>query len=163
MSFGNFQLLEIQITGQLDELHPVQQWLGNVKFHIGSCNEQHLGQVVIHLQIVIVERIVLLRIQYLQQGSRRIAAKINPHLIHFIQQDHWIDRPCTFHRLNNLARHCSYVCSTMSSNFRLIPHTAQGNAHELASQRPCNGLCQRRFTNARRTDETENLPSHLPD
>ena len=43
-----------------------------------------------HIEIVVAERLVLLRIQYFEQRRRRIAAEIASEFIYFVEQQHRI-------------------------------------------------------------------------
>ena len=61
------QLLLVEITGEPDDLHAVAEWLGHLRKEVGRRHEQHLRKVVIDLEVVIVERTVLLRVEHLQQ------------------------------------------------------------------------------------------------
>ena len=49
----------------------------------------------------------------------------------------------------------------MPPNFCLVPHAAQGDANELAPQRPRNRPTQRCLSHARRTDKAEDRSFHV--
>ena len=53
------QLLLGHISGNVDNLHPVPQRLGDGVQHVCRANEQHLGQVDGHVQVVVKERVIL--------------------------------------------------------------------------------------------------------
>ena len=82
---GDFHLLLGKVTCDIDQLHPVQKGRldsGNV---IRRGDEQHVRQVIVHIQIVIVERHILLRVKYFEQCRRRVALEVAAELVDLIQ------------------------------------------------------------------------------
>ncbi len=79
-------LLILGIARDADDLHAVEQRRRNVQA-VRRAHEHHLGQVEIHLQVVVVEGAVLLRIEHLEQRRGRIAAEIGGHLVDFVEQE----------------------------------------------------------------------------
>ena len=75
---GDGQLLFLDVTGEFDHLEPVAQRGRHRVEDVGRRDEHHLAQVVRDLEIVVAERVVLLRIQYFQQRGRGVAAEIQP-------------------------------------------------------------------------------------
>ena len=63
----NVNLLVFRIAADLDNLHPVQQGLGNGGSVIGRSDEQHLGKIDGDFDIMVGEPDVLLRIQHFQK------------------------------------------------------------------------------------------------
>ena len=61
-----FCFLVLGITGDADNFHAVQQGAGNVE-RVGGGQKHHLGQVEVHLQVMVIESVVLLRVQHFQQ------------------------------------------------------------------------------------------------
>ena len=62
--------------------------------------------------------------------------------------------------LNDLAGQRADIGAAMAANFRFVVHTAQRDAHELASQRARNGFAERRLADARRPDEAQDRSLH---
>ena len=58
----------------------------------------------VHIQIVVAERRILLRIERFQQRRSRITAKVAPHFVDFIEHEHRIFRLRTPNALNDLPR-----------------------------------------------------------
>ena len=56
-------------------------------------DEHHVRQVIVQVEVVIVERAVLLRVEHLEQRRRRISAEIRRHLVDLVEQDHGVVRP----------------------------------------------------------------------
>ena len=129
---------------------------GNGVQHVRRGDEQHLRQVVLHVEIVVLEGGVLLRVQHLQQRRRRIAAEVRGHLVDLIQHEDRVLRSGLLHRLDNLSRQRADVGAAMAANLGLVAHAAQRHAHELAARRLGNRHAQRGLADARRPDEAEN-------
>ena len=65
---GDGDLLVLGVPVEPDDLHPVEQGPGDGVDHVGSGQEQHLGEVELDLEVVVAEGVVLRRIEDLQQG-----------------------------------------------------------------------------------------------
>ena len=50
----------------------------------------------------------------------------------------------------------------MAADLRFVAHAAERDAHELAVHRPRDRLAERRLADARRADEAEDRPLHVP-
>ena len=58
-------LLQLGVAGKVDDLHAVLQGGRNVLSHVGRAEEEDVGEVELHLKVVIHEGVILLRIQNL--------------------------------------------------------------------------------------------------
>src|SRR6266478_5737793 len=61
------QLLLARVAGQFDDLHAVAQRLRDGVHPVGRGNEQYLGKIERHIEVVIAERVVLLWIENFHQ------------------------------------------------------------------------------------------------
>ncbi len=129
--------------------------------HVRRADEQHLRQIERHVEIVIAERVVLLRIQRLQQRRCRIAAEVAAQLVHLVQHDHRVVGFRPANALDDLPRQRADVRPPVAANLRLVVHAAQRDALELAAQRARNRPAQAGFAHARRPDEAQNRPLHV--
>ena len=66
MALGYLYLLLGDVSAHLYQLHTVEQWTRNGTEIVGCGNEEHLGEVEVHVQIVVVEGVVLLRVEHLK-------------------------------------------------------------------------------------------------
>ena len=160
MLAGNLNLFVLGVAGDADDLHAVHQRSGNIE-RIRGRDEHHVGEVVIHLEVVIVERAVLLGVEDLKQSRRRIAAEIGAHLVDLVQQEQRVRGLRLAHRLDDLAGHRADVGAAVSADFRFIPHAAQRHAHELTSGRLRDRLAKRGLADARRADEAQDRSGQL--
>jgi hypothetical protein len=85
---GDGDLLVLGVAVELDEFHPVQQRCRDGVEHVRRGQEDHVGQVELHLQVVVPERVVLRRVQHLQQTLPRVAAVVRPDLVDLVEQHH---------------------------------------------------------------------------
>ena len=141
---------------QPQHFHAVLQRAGNGVQHVCRRYEQHLRQVVLHIEIVVLEVGVLLRVEHLEQCRGRIAAEIRGHLVHFVQHEDGVLGAGLLHRLDDLAGQRADVSAAMAANLRLIAHAAQRHADKLAAGGLGDRHAERGLAHARRSDEAEN-------
>ena len=72
--------------------------------HVRRRDEQHLRQIERHVEVVIAERVVLLRIEHLEQRRRRIAAEVGAELVDLVEDEHRVLRLGAAQPLDDLAR-----------------------------------------------------------
>ena len=118
-------LLDFGVARQLDDLHPVAQRLRNWIHPVGRGDEQNLREIERHVEIVVAERAVLLRVQHLHQRRRRIAAEIASEFIHFVEHEDRIVRLRAAQALNDLARQRADVRPAMAANLGFVVHAAE--------------------------------------
>ena len=70
---GDEDLLVLGVAVEADELHPVEQRSGDRVGDVGRGDEHHLGQVEVDLEVVVAERVVLGRVEHLEQRGGRVA------------------------------------------------------------------------------------------
>ncbi len=68
MALGNLCLLFGDVAAYFYQLHTVEERTRNDAQVIGCGDEEHLGEVVIHIEIIVMEGIVLFRVQHFEQG-----------------------------------------------------------------------------------------------
>ena len=67
----DLELLLLGIARQLEHFHPVAQRRRNRVEHVRRRHKQHFRQIERHVEIMIAERVVLLRIEHLEQRRAR--------------------------------------------------------------------------------------------
>ncbi len=123
--------------------------------HVRGGDEEHLRQVVLHVEVVVDEHEVLFGIEHFQQRRRRIAAEVHRHLVHFIQHEHRVLGARLLHHLDDLAGQRADVGAAMAANFGFVAHAAQRHANELAARGLGDAHAQRGLAHARRPDEAQ--------
>lgn len=68
MAAGNLNLFFRDIAAYLNQLHTVQQRSGDGIQIIGSSDEHHFGQIIVHIQKVIMECSILFRVEHFEEG-----------------------------------------------------------------------------------------------
>jgi len=106
-------------------------------------------------RIVIAEILVLLGVQYLQQGRGRIPAPIRADLVHLVEDEHGVVRLCAPDRLQDAAGHGANVRAAVAAYLSLVVHATQGGSRELAAHSARDRLTQGGLTHARRPDEAQ--------
>src|SRR5713226_7922176 len=105
---------------------------------------------------MILEHMVLFRIENLEQSRARIAAKIRAQLVDFVEQQHRIARSAFLHHLDNLSGQSADVGSSMTANLRLVTDAAERQAHELSARRAGNRFAETGLADSWWAHETKN-------
>ena len=155
-------LLVFRVTGQTDDFHAIEQRRRNVQA-VRRADEHHLRQVEIDLEVMVVERGVLLRVEHFEQRRGRIAAEVHRHLVDFVEQEQRIVHGGLRHVLHDLAGHGADVRAAMAADLGLVTHAAERHAHELAVRGARDALAERGLADARRTDEAQDGALDLVD
>ena len=113
-------------------------------------DEHDVRQVVLDVEVVIEERVVLLRIEHFQQRRRRVAAEVHRHLVDFVEQEDRVHRAGLLHHLDDLAGERADVGAAVAADLGLVTHAAERQAHELAVHGARDRLGQRGLADARR-------------
>ena len=121
----------------------------------------HFGQIEIDLEVVIVERVVLLRIEHFEQRRRRIAAEVHRHLVDLVEHEQRIARADLGQVLDDAARHRADVGAAMAADLRFVAHAAERHADELAVRRLRDRLAERGLADAGRADQAQDRALHL--
>jgi hypothetical protein len=77
-----------------------------------------------NVEIVILERVVLFRIEHLEQRRTRVATEVRAELVDFVEQQHGISPRRLLHHLNDLTGQRADVCATMTANLSFVAHAA---------------------------------------
>ena len=156
----DLDLLVLGVAGDPDDLHAVHQRRRNVE-RIRRGDEHHVGEIVVDLEIVVVEGGVLLGVEHLEQGRRRIAAEIGAHLVDLVEQEQRVRRLGLAHRLDDLAGHRADVGAPVTADLGLVAHAAERHAHEFAAGRLRDRLAERGLADAGRADQAQDRPGQL--
>lgn len=128
---GDIDLLVLGVARQADDFHPIQQGRRDVH-RVRGAEEHHVGQVVVDFQVVIVEVVVLLRVEHLEQRRGGIPAHVAAHLVDFVEEEQRVAHADLGHLLDQAARHGADIGTTVTADLGLVTHAAERHAHELA-------------------------------
>ena len=143
-------LLVLGVAVQADQLHPVEQRLGDGLDHVGRGDEQHVGQVELDLEVVVAERVVLRRVEHLEQRGRRVAPVVGAELVDLVQQDDRVHRAGLADGPDDAARQRADVGAPVPADLRLVADAAERDAGELAAHGAGDRLAERGLADAGR-------------
>ena len=148
------------IARQADDFHAVEQRRGNGKVVRGA-DEQRLGQIEAHVEVMVEEIGVLLGVEHFQQRRGRVALITGADLVDFVEHDDRVGRADLLQRLHELARHRADVGAAMALDLGFVAHAADREAIELAPQRVGNGFADRGFADPGRPDQQQDRARHF--
>ena len=162
MTTRNFFFLFGQIAFHFNQFHSVEQRPGNRVQIVCRGNEQHLRQIIVKVQEVIVERVVLLGVKHFQQGRLRVAIVIIlRNLVDFIQNEHWIVCLGFDETFDDAARHRPDIRAAVAANLGFIVNTSQGYSDIFPAQSGCYAFSQRGLAHSRRTIKAQYRGLHI--
>ena len=91
-------------------------------------------------------------------AALRVAAVVGADLVDLVQQHNGIHRSRLADRAHDAAGQRADVGAPVPADLGLVAHTAQGDAHELAAQRPGDALAQRRLADTGGTGQHHDGP-----
>ncbi len=102
---------------------------------------------------MVAERVVLRRVEHLEQRRRGIAAVVGADLVDLVEQDDGVHRSGLADRTDQAAGQRTDVRTTVAADLGLVTYAAECDADEVAAQRTGDALAQRRLADAGRADE----------
>src|SRR4030042_5392279 len=142
----------------MDHLHPIQQGRGNGREGIGRSNEEDMGEIEGHIEIMIRKGKILFRIEGLEKRGRRAPSHIRTHFIHFVEHEHRVESFGPSDLLNDPAGKGSHIGSPVSPNLRFVSYPSQRDPDELSLQSPSYGASQGRRAYSGRAEKAEDGP-----
>ena len=85
---GNLNLILEDISRDIYQLHTVTQGRVDSRNIVCRSDKEHLRQVVLHVEVVVVEGGFLLRVEHLKQCRRRVAVVRYGHLVHLVEDNY---------------------------------------------------------------------------
>ncbi len=153
---GDEDLLLVGVAVEAHDVHAVEQRRRDGVEHVGRGDEDDLGQVEVELEVVVAERVVLRRVEHLEQGGGRVARpRAGAELVDLVEQHDGVHRAGLGDRLHDAARLRPDVGAPVAADLGLVAHAAEGDAHELAAHGPGDRLAERRLADARGPDQRD--------
>ncbi len=112
-------------------------------------------EVELDVEVVVSERVVLRRVEHLEQRGGRISAPVGADLVDLVEHDHRVHRPRVAESADEPARERADVGPTVASDLRLVADPSERHADELPSGSTCDRLADGRLAGAGRADERE--------
>ena len=108
------------------------------------------------------ERVVLGRVEHLEQRRGGVAPVVGPDLVDLVQHDDRVHGPGLAQRAHQAARLGAHVGAAVATDLGLVADAAERHADELAPQCVGDGLAERRLADARRADEGQDRTGAAP-
>ena len=126
VALGYLNLLLGDVATDLYNLHAVKQRPGNGVELVGSGYEHGLGQVVVHVEVVVVEGVVLLGVEHLKKRRGGVAVeRILCYLVYLVKDKHGVRRASFLDALDDTAGHSPDVGTTVTAYLGLVMETTQ--------------------------------------
>ena len=114
-----------------------------------------MRQVELDVQVVVAERVVLGRVEHLEQGRRRVAAPVGADLVDLVEHDHRVHRAGIAQRAHQPPRQGADVRAPVAADLGLVADAAERHADELPPGRARDRLADRGLAGARRADQRQ--------
>ena len=152
---GDSELFLGDVARQADHVHTVEQWPGDCVELVGGADEQDLGQVHAHVQVVVQEFPVLFRVQGFKQCGGRVALEGGADLVDLIQHDYRVRYLRVLQGLHKFAGHGADVGAAVALDFGFVAHAAHAESIELAAEGVGDGMADGGLAHARRAHQQE--------
>mmetsp|Transcript_68222 Transcript_68222/g.120415 ORF Transcript_68222/g.120415 Transcript_68222/m.120415 type:complete len:332 (+) Transcript_68222:1274-2269(+) len=161
MRSGDVDLLFDCVARQIYDLHSIKEGPVDGLQVVASAEEQNFGQIEGCVHVMILEGVILFRIQQFQHGTGGVEHGVPCELVDLVEKDHWIVHLQRRQSLHDGTRHAADVCTPMTSKFCLVSNASQSNAVELPSQGLGHGSAKRGLSNSWRSMEAKDWPLHV--
>ena len=151
----DLELLLLGVAGELDHLHAVAQRRRDGVEDVRRGDEHDLAEVERHVEVVVLEADVLLRVEHLEQRRRRVAAEVHAELVDLVEHEERVVRARLPQALDDAAGQRADVGAAVAADLGLVADAAEREADELAPHRARDRAPERRLADARRPDEAE--------
>ncbi len=159
---GDGDLVVLGVAVDADQLHPVEQRLRNRLQGVRRGDEEHVGQVQVEVQVVVAERVVLRRVQHLQQRRGRVAPVVAADLVDLVEQDDRVHRARFPDGSDDASGKSAHIGTAVAADLRLVTHAAQGDPDELAAEGARHGLAERGLADSGRTGQQDHRARATP-
>ena len=149
------------VPGNRDLLHAIAQRRRHRRHQVRRRDEEDSRQIEGHVQVVVLEREVLLRVEDLQQGGAGVTAEIGPQLVDLVEHEHGVVRAGLLDALDDASRQRADVGPAMPPDLGLVVHPAQRDAREAPAHGAGDRATQGCLADARRPDEAQDRPLDL--
>ena len=121
----NPDFFRFQVPREPDDFHAILQRRRDGVRHVRRRDEEDLAQVELDLEVVIAERVVLFRIEHLEQGRRGVAAEVARHFVDLVEKNDGVPCLCLDERLDDTSRHRPDVRASVPADLGLVADPTQ--------------------------------------
>ena len=91
---------------------------------------------------MVAERVVLRRVEHLEQGGGGVAAEVRTELVDLVEEDDRVHRARLAQGAHQATRLGAHVGPAMAADLGLVAHTAERHPDERTTEGPGDGLTQ---------------------
>src|SRR5438034_4194775 len=161
VALGDLELFTLGVAREGHRLQAVEQRTRNALREVGGRDEQHFRQVEGHAQVVIRERLVLRRVEYLEQRGGRVSLERDTQLVELVEEEYRVLGTRLLHALDDPAWHGADVGAPMASDVGLVAGAAERNANVRPTHGARDRLGDRGLAYPRGADEQQDLTARL--
>ena len=161
VALGDRDLLVDRVAVEADHLHAVEERPGDRLGNVGGRDEDDLRQVELDVEVVVAERVVLRRVEHLEQRRGRVAAPVGADLVDLVEHDHRVHRPGVAQGADEPARQRADVGAPVAADLGLVADAAERHPHELSVERTGDRLADRGLARPGRADQGEDRAGAL--
>ncbi len=88
-------------------------------------DEEHAREIEGDLHVVVAKRVILRRVQYLEQRRRRVPLHADGDLVDLVQHQHGVRDACGLQRLDDAPGHRADVRAAVPPDLRLVTDSAE--------------------------------------
>ena len=143
------------VPRELDHLEAVAERCGERLESVRRAEEEHLREVERNLEVVIGERVVLLRVQDLEERRFRRSLETLRELVDLVEQDHRVFDLGLSERVQDASRQCAHVGAPVAANLGFVAHAAKRDTNERAARGLRDRLPEASLSDARRSHEAK--------
>ena len=134
MAAGDFNFFLGQVAAEVYDFKTVKQRLLQGAERIGRGNKQHMRQVVVDVNVIVVEKLVLLRVEYFKQSGLGVTLEITPDFVNLVEQKNRITAAGALNGIDNTTRHSTDIGTAVSAYLGLVVQTAQRHPLVIAAK-----------------------------
>ena len=142
MPLGDSYLLSLGVTSDFDEFHTVEKRGGDCREAVGCRNEEHFGEVIVLVDVVVVELAVLFRVKHFKQSLRWVTLIVGSDLVDFVKYHYGVTGAAFLQRCDYSAGHRPEIGASVSANLSLVVKSAECDSDILAAQGGGNRLAE---------------------
>jgi hypothetical protein len=105
VALRDLEFLALSVTRNRDHFDPVAQRFRYSLDVIRRANENNLRKIKRHIEVAVDESVILSRVEHLEQGAGRIAAKIRTDFVDLVEHKNRVACAATAQFLNDSSRH----------------------------------------------------------
>src|SRR5262249_13066986 len=144
----DLELLLLRVAGELDHLHAIsERWRNRIE-NVRGGDEHDALEVERHVEIVVLEGVVLLGVEHLEQRGGRIAPEVHAELVDLVEHEQWIVGGRIAEVLDDAAGESADVGAAVTADLGLVADAAEREADELPSHRTRDRASERRLADS---------------